>query len=156
MDIGVPATIEHQTETNASAKQSAKHVAETVQFFITLMDSLKLNFLAVDQLHPQLSDLIQSLHKLPTLPPDFSGKNKVRDWLIKLNRMKASEEISKEDSRQLLFDLERYDLLSVEMKDRRKPKNPRSDELVPIQSSSIHFPAHSLDMKFHSSGKYIV
>ena len=71
------------------------------------MDSLKLNMLAVDQLHPQLSDLIQSLHKIGSLPSDYSGKTKIKEWLIKLNKLKASDEISTQDARQLLFDLER-------------------------------------------------
>lgn len=47
---------------------AAKAVGETVQFFITTMDSLKLNMVAVDQLYPLLNDLMQSLNKakLPT------------------------------------------------------------------------------------------
>jgi hypothetical protein len=56
MAIGVPATYEHNT---TQSSDSAKHVAETVQIFITLMDSLKLQLVAVDQIHPLLSDLIQ-------------------------------------------------------------------------------------------------
>ncbi|KAJ3314505.1 Vacuolar protein-sorting-associated protein 28 [Boothiomyces sp. JEL0838] len=47
---GVPATVEHGTE----SKINAKTIAETVQFFITLMDGLKLNIIAVDEVHPQL------------------------------------------------------------------------------------------------------
>ena len=86
------------------------------------MDSLKLNMMAVgmfisvlffilpnddtDQLHPLLSDLMQSLNKVASLPPDFDGKVKIRNWLIALNKMKASEEINEEQSRQLMFDLE--------------------------------------------------
>jgi hypothetical protein len=58
MAIGVPATYEHNT-TQSTGSDSAKHVAETVQIFITLMDSLKLQLVAVDQIHPLLSDLIQ-------------------------------------------------------------------------------------------------
>ena len=43
---------------------AAKAVGETVQFFITTMDSLKLNMVAVDQLYPLLNDLMQSLNKV--------------------------------------------------------------------------------------------
>ncbi len=73
------------------------------------MDSLKLNLLAVDQLHPQLSDLIQALHRvsLTSSSPLQSAKDRIKDWLIALNKRKASDEISQEESRQLLFDLER-------------------------------------------------
>ena len=102
--VGVPATIEHG---EASGEQnSAKTVAETVQYFITLMDSLKLNYVAVDQIHPQLSDLIQSIHRV-SLPKEYEGKAKIRNWLIVLNKMKASDELSADQVRQLLFDLER-------------------------------------------------
>ncbi|KAI8816405.1 vacuolar protein sorting-associated [Fimicolochytrium jonesii] len=106
LEIGVPATIEHATTDTTGSAGSAKFVAETVQSFITLMDSLKLNYVAVDQIHPQLSDLIQSLNKVPSLPKDYEGKGKIRDWLITLNKMKASEEIDADQVRQLLFDLE--------------------------------------------------
>ncbi|KAI3658280.1 hypothetical protein MP638_000371 [Amoeboaphelidium occidentale] len=101
LKIGVPATIEHASEASTT---SAKYVAETVQLFITLMDSLKLNLKAVDQIHPLLSDLIQSLNRV--VSGDFEGKTKIRNWLVTLNKMKASEEIDDEQARQLMFDLE--------------------------------------------------
>ncbi|KAJ3224402.1 hypothetical protein HK099_008507 [Clydaea vesicula] len=105
LQIGVPATFEHKTEVN---KNSAKHVAETVQVFITLMDSLKLNLIAVDQIHPLLSDLILSLNKVDTLDGKYDEeKEKIKNWLIELNKMKASEELDDDQVRQLLFDLER-------------------------------------------------
>ncbi len=114
LEIGVPATVEHASEASHGASNSggqsnpsnAKHVADTVQVFITLMDSLKLNLLAVDQLHPQLSDLIQALHRVSPSSALQGSKDRIRDWLIALNKRKASDEISQEESRQLLFDLE--------------------------------------------------
>lgn len=36
------------------------------------------------------------------------GKTKIKDWLISLNQMKASDELDATQVRQLLFDLERY------------------------------------------------
>ena len=58
----------------------ARLVAETVQFFITAMDSLKLNMTAVDQVHPLLIELYESLCRIPTLPPDWEGKVKIKNW----------------------------------------------------------------------------
>ncbi len=69
------------------------------------MDSLKLNLVAVDQIHPLLSDLMQSLNKV-SLMGNFEGKSKIKEWLIILNRMKATEELDETQVRQLLFDLE--------------------------------------------------
>jgi hypothetical protein len=49
------------------------------------MDSLKLNLVAVDQIHPQLSDLVSSLTKLSLTE---RTKPKLMQWLITLNKLK--------------------------------------------------------------------
>jgi len=69
------------------------------------MDSLKLNMVAIDQVHPLLSDLLQSLNKV-SLMGKFEGKEKIREWLITLNKLKATDELDENQVRQLLFDLE--------------------------------------------------
>ncbi|PKI43642.1 vacuolar protein sorting-associated protein 28 homolog 2 [Punica granatum] len=103
---GVPATVEHRAAAAASVATSAAAVAECVQNFITAMDSLRLNMVAVDQVHPLLSDLSASLNKLSILPPDFEGKTKMKDWLSRLSKMGAADELTEQQSRQLHFDLE--------------------------------------------------
>ncbi|KAI5080547.1 hypothetical protein GOP47_0003730 [Adiantum capillus-veneris] len=102
---GVPATVEHKGA-SSSESGSAVAVAECVQHYITAMDSLKLNMVAVDQVHPLLLDLLSSLNRVPLLPADFEGKVKTRDWIAKLNKMGASDELNDQQSRQLLFDLD--------------------------------------------------
>jgi hypothetical protein len=52
------------------------------QTFITLVDALKLGERAVDSLHPYLKDLVSSMNKLSTLPSDFEGKLKVKEWCV--------------------------------------------------------------------------
>jgi ESCRT-I complex subunit VPS28 len=47
---GVPANVEHKTASSDSGTAAA--VAECVQHYITAMDNLKLNMLAVDQVSP--------------------------------------------------------------------------------------------------------
>ncbi|XP_010529403.1 PREDICTED: vacuolar protein sorting-associated protein 28 homolog 1-like isoform X2 [Tarenaya hassleriana] len=106
MTSGVPATVEHRAAASASASSSAAIVAECVQNFITAMDSLKLNMVAVDQVYPLLSDLSTSLNKLSILPPDFEGKTKMKEWLSRLSKMGASDELTEQQARQLHFDLE--------------------------------------------------
>ena len=54
----------HALPFRENRENAAKAVGETVQFFITTMDSLKLNMVAVDQLYPLLNDLMQSLNKV--------------------------------------------------------------------------------------------
>ena len=62
---GLPATVEHGApRASVGAPNAAVAVAETVQHFITAMDSLKLNMVAVDQIYPVLSDLMQSMNKV--------------------------------------------------------------------------------------------
>jgi len=90
----------------AKTDDSARTVAETVQFFITAMDSLKLNMTAVDQIHPLLTDLLESLCKISNLPPDWEGKTKIQAWLVQMNKMKASDLLAEDQIRQMLFDLE--------------------------------------------------
>lgn len=89
---------------------SAARVAETVQNFITLMDALKLSFRAKDQLHPLLSDLMTSLteqdEETDEDVQEIPGKGRIVKWLIKINQMKVSEEISEEDARELFFEVE--------------------------------------------------
>lgn len=103
---GVPATVEHRAASSSAAPSSAAVVAECVQHFITAMDSLKLNMVAVDQVHPLLADLSSSLAKLSLLPPDFEGKVKMKDWLARLSKMSAADELTEQQARQLHFDLE--------------------------------------------------
>eukprot|EP01135_Chromosphaera_perkinsii_P000472 Nk52_evm26s96 gene=Nk52_evmTU26s96 len=106
LQIGIPATVEHGGMGEGEQKKSAMRVAECVQYFITLMDSLKLNMVAVDEIHPLLNDLMESMNNVSSLSPEFEGKVKVKSWLYQLNQMKASDELSEEQVRQILFDLE--------------------------------------------------
>jgi ESCRT-I complex subunit VPS28 len=88
---------------------SAAHavtVAETVQHFITTMDAVKLEQRAVDELQPLLSDLMDVLTRVPETPNDFEPNRKIQKWLQKLNAMRAVEEITEDDSRQLYMDLD--------------------------------------------------
>ena len=67
------------------------------------MDALKLGLLAKDQLHPLLSDVIQSVNKVTDR--DFEGRGKIVQWLISLNQMKATEELSEDHARELELDM---------------------------------------------------
>jgi ESCRT-I complex subunit VPS28 len=70
------------------------------------MDAVKLESRFVDELQPLLSDLMDSLARLPETPDDFEPTRKVKKWLQKLNSMRAVDEIGEEDSRQLYLDLD--------------------------------------------------
>jgi len=105
--VGVPATTFHGAS-KPSGEDSKReiHVFHAVQHFITAMDSLKLEMKCVDELHPGFSELLESLNKLPELPPDHVSKTKVQQWLVTLNSMKASDELPEDKIRQMSMDLE--------------------------------------------------
>ncbi|XP_059148053.1 uncharacterized protein LOC131935586 [Physella acuta] len=77
-----------------------------VTLFITVMDKLRLDIKAMDAIHPDLRELVETMTRLSLLPPDFEGKQKVRKWLETLVNMQASEELDETQVRQMLFDLE--------------------------------------------------
>ncbi|QRV75147.1 vacuolar protein sorting-associated protein 28 [Ceratobasidium sp. AG-Ba] len=104
IQVGVPATIEHSSEQTGSA-ETAKWVAETTQSFITFMDALNLRLRAKDQLHPRLQELMTGYAKFKD-SARWEGRGKIVSWLITLNAMKASDEITDDQARQLLFDID--------------------------------------------------
>uniref|UniRef100_A0A1I7RYD2 Vacuolar protein sorting-associated protein 28 homolog n=1 Tax=Bursaphelenchus xylophilus TaxID=6326 RepID=A0A1I7RYD2_BURXY len=83
-----------------------KNIAEIVELFITFMDHLKLNMRTVDELYPTLSDLYNALNTMSSLPDNIGIKQKIKNWHDKLSSMAASEEISEEDARQMVFEVE--------------------------------------------------
>lgn len=101
---GVPQQI--RSSEGSDQQNVAVTVAETVQFFITTMDAVKLEQRAVDELHPLLSDLMDALTRLPDTPNDFEPNDKVEHWLKKLNQLRAVDEIDEDDARQLSHDLD--------------------------------------------------
>lgn len=115
IEVGVPATAETSImpqstgdsgtpSAQAGPAVSAKAVSEVTGLFITAMDGLKLNFRAKDQLHPIFSELVTSLSKVTG--PNFAGRGKLVEWLVTLNKMKIDDELSDEQARQCLFDLQ--------------------------------------------------
>ncbi|KAI0820260.1 vacuolar protein sorting-associated protein 28 [Trametes gibbosa] len=102
IQVGVPATVEHSSE---AGPETAKWVAETTQNFITFVDALKLRMRAKDQLHPILQELVTSYARFKG-SKDWEGRSKMVGWLITLNGMKASEELTEEQARQISFDIE--------------------------------------------------
>ncbi|CAH1405034.1 unnamed protein product [Nezara viridula] len=85
---------------------TSKCIADIVSLFITLMDKLRLEIKAMDELQPDLRDLFDTMNRLSLLPSGFEGKSKVGDWLRTLDKMQASDELTEQQVRQLIFDLE--------------------------------------------------
>lgn len=103
---GVPATVLHRAHDEQDAIGRARQAAEITQCFITAMDALKLEQRAVDEVQPLISDVMDRLTKCEGLPKGFIGLENTRTWLITFNGMRASEELTDEQVRQLLHDLD--------------------------------------------------
>lgn len=85
---------------------TSKCIADIVSLFITIMDKLRLDIKAMDELQPDLRDLMDTMNRLSILPSNFEGKEKVSTWLTTLGSMSASDELNETQVRQLIFDLE--------------------------------------------------
>ncbi|KAL2051480.1 hypothetical protein ABVK25_008142 [Lepraria finkii] len=74
-----------------SGGASGSQILLATENFITFLDALKLNMLSKDALHPLLAELIQSVNAVTDR--DFEGRAKIISWLIRLNGMRAQEEL---------------------------------------------------------------
>ena len=84
----------------------SRTIAEAVSLFITVIDRLKLEGRAVDELYPDVKELNETLSRMSTLPQSHGSKEKVKTWLDLLISMKASDELSDDQVRQMTFDLD--------------------------------------------------
>ncbi|KAG8515418.1 Vacuolar protein sorting-associated protein 28 [Galemys pyrenaicus] len=81
-------------------------IADVVSLFITVMDKLRLEIRAMDEIQPDLRELMETMHRMSHLPPDFEGRQTVSQWLQTLSGMSAADELDDSQVRQMLFDLE--------------------------------------------------
>src|SRR5690606_23081519 len=106
---GMPSTTMNASTTAAPAQAAAPSangvlIAEATQEFITFLDAVKLGFLSKDQLHPLLTDVIQSVNRVTD--KDFENRGKIVQWLITLNQMKATDELVEDQARELEMDIQ--------------------------------------------------
>jgi ESCRT-I complex subunit VPS28 len=88
----------------ASSNPSGVLILEATQDFITFLDAVRLGLLSKDQLHPLLTEVIQSVNKVADT--DFENRGKIVQWLITLNQMKATQDLSEEQARELEMDIQ--------------------------------------------------
>ena len=84
----------------------SKSIFEIVSLFITVMDRLRLDIRAMDELHPDIKELYETMSRMSSLPTNFEGRQRVQKWLDVLNSMQASDELSEDQVRQMVFDFE--------------------------------------------------
>jgi ESCRT-I complex subunit VPS28 len=108
LKIGLPATVEAPsrapgTASGSGAGAAATHIVSASENFITLFDAIKMNMLSKDTLHPILVETIQAVNKVTD--QDFENKAKIVQWLITLNQMRAAQDLTDDQARELQFDM---------------------------------------------------
>uniref|UniRef100_A0A3Q4HGI4 Vacuolar protein sorting-associated protein 28 homolog n=1 Tax=Neolamprologus brichardi TaxID=32507 RepID=A0A3Q4HGI4_NEOBR len=61
-------------------------IADIVSLFITVMDKLRLEIRAMDEIQPDLRELMETMNRMSNMPPDSEAKDKVSLWLVTLGR----------------------------------------------------------------------
>ena len=87
-------------------RNESRLIADVVSMFLTLLDRLRLDIMANDQLQPDVKDLLDAMDKMRSLPKDFEGRKAVQQWLDVLKDMSASDELTPDQARQMVFDVE--------------------------------------------------
>lgn len=103
LTAGVPATVMHAHSDMGQGE--AAIVAQVTQYFITAMDTLKLDQRAIDEIQPIMKDLMSMLGKATKTTKNMDLST-LQGWLVKLNQMRAAEELDEEEARQLQFELD--------------------------------------------------
>jgi len=85
---------------------TSKCIADIVSLFITVTDKLRLGLKSTDELQPDLRELHDTMSRLTLIPSNFEGKEKVQEWLSTFGSMAASDELSDNQVRQIIFDME--------------------------------------------------
>lgn len=101
--------MEHSSHSQAVSNGAGSGASTTLivtatENFITFLDALKIGMVSKDALHPLLGDVIQSVNKVTDR--DFANRGKIIQWLITLNQMRTTEELSTEQVRELAFDMD--------------------------------------------------
>lgn len=99
-----PASSQSNPSAQSSFQPSTSSVLLATETFITFLDGLKLGLTSKDQLHPLLSEVIQAVNKVTEA--DFEGRGNIVKWLIRLNGMRAQEELGEGEARECAFEME--------------------------------------------------
>lgn len=71
-----------------------------------MLDQIKLNIRAADELYPNLNELFASINSMGSLPEDHEVRATVSSWHIRLKGMAAHDELTDEQARQMTFEVE--------------------------------------------------
>mmetsp|Transcript_62271 Transcript_62271/g.148625 ORF Transcript_62271/g.148625 Transcript_62271/m.148625 type:complete len:358 (+) Transcript_62271:51-1124(+) len=107
LGAGLAATALLASGTSATTGSGKESLAcfKASEALITLSDALKLKLDAVDDLLPLVRDLQARIAAIPSLPP-LPGLERMQGWLVTLNNMRAADQLSEDQCRQLVLDVD--------------------------------------------------
>jgi ESCRT-I complex subunit VPS28 len=105
LGTGVAATMLHATGSTTTGKEQALAIHSTTEHFITCKDSLDVGYKECLDLLPLIRDLQQSIVSITNMP-QLAGMERITNWLVTLNNMRASESLTEDQIKQLKLDLE--------------------------------------------------
>ena len=103
LQLGITALDAHGSE---SDRPKAVNLIGVTQAFITANNALLLEVRSVDKLIPILQDVVTILGKVSGVPASYLGGTKMQEWLVRLSKMNAYDELSQEQAQQLEFDID--------------------------------------------------
>ncbi|CAD7952973.1 unnamed protein product [Amoebophrya sp. A25] len=104
---GVPASMLYDVG-NQEDNSASLHVFDACTFTTTLIDSLKMNMRAVDEILPTLKETLGCVNKIRGLPKDLEARQKLEQWLSTLHNMAADDVLTESQARQFAFDVEQF------------------------------------------------
>ena len=103
LQLGITALDAHGNEGD---RPKTSNIIAVTQCFITANNALQLEFRSVDKLIPIMQDVITNLGKVVGVPSSYQGGYKMQEWLIRLSKMNAYDELTQEQAQQLEFDID--------------------------------------------------
>lgn len=110
---GLPATMEHADTgprpggPSSDPLQAVRDVADCTECLITLMDAVRIDQRAADELTAPAQNAVVALNRVQYLTPQLKTKRELMvGWLSKLQGMRAAQRLGDDEARQLLMDTE--------------------------------------------------
>jgi len=101
MTQGMPDEVGKNEDNN---KAMIGHVRDMTELFIYCSNLISMGRTAVDELRPQLEQLLKKINKVKSLIPQYDPVS-IEKWIKQMEQMRASEQLDEDAGRQLLYDL---------------------------------------------------
>jgi ESCRT-I complex subunit VPS28 len=106
LETGMSAVREHGAGPAPQDVRLFVAVHDVTSSLITARDALELGLVQVVDLKPQLEALYQHMLRVSALPPNFEGRDRVRQWISRMNMLAAADRLADDEIKALKLDLD--------------------------------------------------